>query len=130
MVQFSMRKITKDQCRDTGMAMVLLFLIAFVSRKREGYLFAAMGLQVLNMIVPQAFRPLAVLWLGLSHVLGTVSSKVLLSIIFFGVVTPMGFLRRLFGKDSLKLRAFKAGEESVLVVRNYKFSARDLKRPY
>lgn len=130
MVQFSMRKITKDQCRDTGMAMVLLFLIAFVSRKREGYLFTAMGLQVLNMIVPQAFRPLAVLWLGLSHVLGTVSSKVFLSIIFFGVVTPMGFLRRLFGKDSLKLRAFKAGEESVLVVRNHKFTARDLKRPY
>ena len=123
-------KITKDQSRDTGMATVLLLLILFVSRKREAYLFAAMGLQVLNMIAPQVFRPVAVLWLGLSHVLGIVSSKVLLSIVFFGVVTPVGFLRRLLGKDSLKLQEFKASEESVLVVRNHKYSAADLERPY
>jgi Saxitoxin biosynthesis operon protein SxtJ len=129
-MEFFKKKITKDQSRDTGMAMVLLLLILFVSRKREGYLFAALGLHVLNMIVPQIFRPVAVLWLWLSHVLGTVSSKVMLSIIFFGVVTPMGLLRRLLGRDSLKLHAFKAGEESVLVVRNHTFSAGDLKRPY
>ena len=125
-----MRKITKDQSRDTGMAMVLLLLIVFVSRKRVGYLYVAIGLQVLNMIVPQIFRPIAVLWLGLSHVLGIVSSKILLSIVFFGVVTPIGFLRRLLGKDSLRLREFKASEESVLVVRNHKYSAGDLERPY
>jgi hypothetical protein len=123
-------KIGKDQSRDTGMAMVLLLMLIFVARKREGWLFAAMGLHVLNMIVPQIYRPVAVLWLGLSERLGAVSSKILLSIVFFGVVTPIGMLRRLAGKDSLKLRAFKASEESAMWERNHKFAGSDLEQPY
>ena len=124
------KKITKAQSRDTGMAMVLLLLILFISRKREWFLYGAIGLQVTNMIVPQIFRPVAMVWLAFSELLGTVSSKILLSIVFFGVVTPVGILRRLFGKDSLKLQEFKASEESVLVVRNHKYSAADLERPF
>ena len=61
MTKFFTRKITKDQSRDTGMAMVLLLLIVFATRKREGYLIGAMVLHVLNMIVPQVYRPVAVL---------------------------------------------------------------------
>lgn len=124
------KKITKDQSRDTGMAMVLLFLILFVARKREWLLIGAMVLHVANMIVPQIYRPVALVWLGLSEMLSTVSSKILLSIVFFGVVTPIGVLRRLFGKDSMKLHAFKAGRDSVMLERNHKFSAKDIERPY
>ena len=57
-------------------------------------------------------------------------SKILLSILFFGLVTPIGLLRRLFRKDSLKLRAFKAGEESVMLVRNHTFVRSDIEKPY
>jgi uncharacterized membrane protein (Fun14 family) len=130
MMKFLKRKITKDQSRDTGMAMVLLFLILFASRKREGYLFAAIGLHVLNMTWPQVYRPIAVVWLGLSDLLGTVVSKVLLSVVFFFVVTPIAILRRLAGKDSLKLRAFKASQDSVMLERNHTFVGRDLEKPY
>jgi hypothetical protein len=130
MMQFLKRKITKDQSRDTGMAMVLLLLIVFATKKREGYLIGAMTLHVLNMIVPQVYRPAAVLWLGLSDLLGSIVSKILLSIVFFAVVTPIGIIRRLFGKDSLKLRAFKASQESVMLERNHTFIGSDLERPY
>jgi hypothetical protein len=129
-IQFFRRKITKDQSRDTGMAMVLLFLLAAASRKREGYLFVAMALHVVNMTVPQIYKPVAVFWLGLSDLLGSVVSRILLSIVFFGVVTPIGIFRRLLGRDSLKLRAFKAGKESVMVERNHTFVAQDLDAPY
>jgi hypothetical protein len=130
MMQFLKRKITKDQSRDTGMAMVFLLLIVFTARKREGYLIGAMVLHVLNMTVPQMYRPVAVLWLGLSDLLGSVVSKILLSIVFFLVVTPIGVVRRIFGKDSLKLRAFKASQESVMLERNHTFTSGDLERPY
>jgi hypothetical protein len=130
MTKFFTRKITKDQSRDTGMAMVLLLLIVFATRKREGYLIGAIVLHVLNMIVPQVYRPVAVLWLGLSDLLGSVVSKILLSIVFFLVVTPIGILRRLFGKDSLQLRVFKASKESVMLERNHTFIGSDLERPY
>jgi hypothetical protein len=124
------RKITKDQSRDTGMAMVLLLLIVFATRKREGYLIGAVVLHVLNMIVPQIYRPVAVVWLGFSDLLGAVVSKVMLSIVFFGIVTPIGIFRRLAGKDSLKLRAFKASKDSVMLERNHTFVGQDLEKPY
>jgi hypothetical protein len=129
-MNLSIKQMTKHQSRDTGMAMVLLSLLIYLKTRREGWLYSAMVLHIVNMIVPRIFAPVAVLWLGLSHVLGTVMSKVLLSILFFAVVTPIGLLRRLFGKDSLKLREFKAGTESVMLVRNHLFVAQDIEKPY
>ena len=129
-MKLSVKKMTKDQCRDTGMAMVLLLLLIFLKTRRDGLLYSAMVLHVVNMIVPRIYAPIAVLWFGLSRVLGTVVSKVLLSILFFGLVTPIGLLRRLFGKDSLKLREFKSGPESVMLVRSHLFVAQDIEKPY
>jgi heme A synthase len=129
-MNLSIQTMTKDQSRDTGMAMVLLLLLIYLKTRREGWLYSAMVLHVVNMILPRIFAPVAVLWLGLSHILGTVMSKVLLSILFFAVVTPIGLLRRLFGKDSLRLREFKAGTESVMLVRNHLFVAQDIEKPY
>jgi polyferredoxin len=124
------KKITKDQSRDTGMAMVLLCLLIFLGRHKNGWLYAAMGLHVINMITPIVFKPVAVVWLGLSEFLGNISSKILLSIVFFGVVTPIGVVRRLMGKDSLKLRAFKKSQESAMWDRNHKFTGSDIEQPY
>jgi hypothetical protein len=124
------RTITKDQSRDTGMAMVLLMLLLFIGLKRNWALAAAIVLHVVNMTVPQVFQPVAVVWLGFSHLLGTVMSKVILSIVFFVVVTPVAFLRRLMGADSLSLRKFKASEESVMVQRNHTFTGSDIVKPY
>jgi hypothetical protein len=122
--------ISKDQSRDTGMGVVLLLLLVFVRTKKEGVLVAAMLVHVVNMIWPIVYKPVAVVWLGVSHLMGTVMSKVLLSILFFLVITPIGIMRRLFGKDSLKLRAFKASEGSATVERNHIFTAQDIEKPY
>jgi hypothetical protein len=129
-MEFFKQKMTKDQSRDTGMAMVLLLLLIYLKTRREGLLYAAAMFHVVNMIVPRVYAPVAVLWLGFSHVLGTVMSKILLSILFFGLVTPIGVLRRLFGKDSLQLRAFKGSEESAMIVRNHLFVGHDIEKPY
>ncbi len=129
-MDFLGRRMTKDQSRDTGMAMVLLVLIFYVKTRRDGYLWAAVVLHVVNMIVPRIYAPVAILWLGLSHVLGTVMSKILLSILFFGLVTPIGLFRRLLGKDSLKLNAFKASQESAMLVKNHLFVGSDIEKPY
>ena len=127
---FVKRKPTKDQSRDTGMAMVLLLLILFATRKREGLLLVAITLHIVNMIVPQIYRPVAVLWLGFSDLLGAVVPKILLGTLFFLVVMPVGLLRRLLGKDTLKLRMFKSSGGSVMLQRNHVFVSQDLTRPY
>lgn len=122
--------ITRDQSRDTGMAMVLLLLLALLKWGRNELLIAALIVHVVNMIVPQVFRPVAIAWFGLAHLLGAVASRVLMFVVFAVVVTPIGLLRRALGKDSLRLRAFRSGDESVMVVRNHTFSAGDLEKPY
>lgn len=129
------RKVTKDQCKDTGMAMVLIALLLAVFHKKDGhanpvYLVAAMVLQVLNMTAPRLFHWPAILWFGLSHVLGTIMSKILLTLIFLLVVTPIAILRRLAGKDPMKLKSFKAGTQTVMVERNHTFTPADISKPY
>jgi hypothetical protein len=123
-------KMTKDQSRDTGMAIVLLLLILFMALKWKGLLIGAVALHVLNMIWPWIFAPIAVVWLGMSRLLGTIVSKVLLCFVFFAIVTPIGILRRLVGKDSLRLRAFKESDASVMLTRNHTFVRTDIEKPY
>jgi hypothetical protein len=112
------------------MAMVLLLLLASAAFKRQALITAAMIALIVDMTVPQLYRPVAVLWLGLSHLLGTVVSKILLTLVFFGVVTPIGLARKLLGFDSLKLRDFKSGEHSVMLIRNHIFTGKDIEKPY
>jgi hypothetical protein len=57
-------------------------------------------------------------------------SRLLLSIVYLLVVTPVGLIRRAAGKDSLRLRSFRADNESVMVERNHRFAAGDLEKPY
>jgi len=110
--------------------MVVLLLLAHVMTGRDALVPAALAVLVLTMLVPAAFRPMAVVWLALSHALGWVSSKVLLTLVFYAIVTPVGLLRRLAGKDPLRLRGFKASNTSVMVTRGRVVSADDLDKPY
>lgn len=124
------KQITGRQSQDTGLAMVLVLLGTYVYTKRESLVVAALVVQLLSMTLPQLFRTIAVLWLGLSTILGSVTSRILLSCVYFGVVTPVGVLRRLLGKDSLGVRSFKQSEASVMRTRNHRFIGPDIVRPY
>lgn len=130
------RHVTKEQCKDTGLAVVLIFLLLALFLRDEGrvikpaFVAVAMVIHVLNMIAPRLYHWPAVVWFGFSHVLGTVMSKVILTIVFVLVVTPIAVIRRMMGKDALKLKAFKAGSASVMVERNHTFTATDISKPY
>ena len=124
------RSITKEQSKDTGMAMVLLLLLFSAAFKKQSVVTAAVVALIIDMTFPRLYRPVAVLWLGLSHLLGTVVSKILLTLVFFGVVTPIGLARKLLGIDSLKLKEFKSGKNSVMAIRNHTFTGQDIEKPY
>jgi len=76
------------------------------------------------------YYPFAILWFGLSNLLGTIVSKILLSIVFFIIVLPVALLRRMLGKDSLLLKKFKKSSESVMKTRNQTYVATDLEKPF
>jgi Saxitoxin biosynthesis operon protein SxtJ len=44
-------------------------------------------------------------WMGLAAVLSFITTRIILAIIFFGLVTPIGIIKRLSGWDPLRRRA-------------------------
>jgi len=121
---------TRAQARDTGMALVLISLIVFFATREIRYVTIAAGLLLLNMIVPAIYKPAAKVWFGLSHVLGTVMSKLLLTVVFLVVLTPMGLIRSMMGKDPMRVRQFGNGTDSVFRVRDHAFGPADIEQPF
>jgi len=122
--------ITKKQSVDSGMALVLLSLIVYLVWKIDAALYCGVVFLVINMTVPTLFKPFAWLWFGLSTLLGTVMSKILLSIVFITIITPIGLIRRLLGKDSLQLKNFKRSKNSVFINRDHKYTENDIVKPF
>lgn len=122
--------ITPRQSEDTGMAMVLICLLFGFFGKNIIYYPPAIFLLVITMIWPNLYKPLAVVWLTLSTILGTFISKILLSLIFFVLIVPVGMIRRILGYDSLHLKAWKKNNTSVFTVRNHVYSSEDINKPY
>ena len=55
-------------------------------------------------LVPKILEPIYIIWMALAFVLGFVVSSVLLTAFFFLVITPIGLVARLLGKDFLRLK--------------------------
>ena len=72
------------------MAMVLICLLLGYFGKFPKFLGVSIVLLLLTMAWPKAFKPLAGLWFGLSHLMGQVVSKIVLTLAFFLIVTPIG----------------------------------------
>jgi multisubunit Na+/H+ antiporter MnhF subunit len=122
--------ITAAQSRDTGMAMVLILLLCGWLLDNQLYFKLAIPVLILTMAAPAAFKPAARVWFKLSMVLGTVATKVILSLVFYLVVTPVGLIRRILGYDALYLRKFKHSHESVMKIRSIQFSRENIEKPY
>jgi hypothetical protein len=131
----SLKKIIKveidvNRARDTGMALVLILLLLELFLGGLIYLKIALLVLVVNMIVPQIFIPLAYMWFGLAHILGTFASKILLFVVYALFVLPIGLIRKAMGKDVMLIKKWKQNQESVFKTRNHLYTASDIEKPY
>lgn len=53
--------------------------------------------------LPLVLRPIHSAWMWIGHVLGWVNTRVLLCIVFYGLVTPIGLILRLIGKNTMPM---------------------------
>ena len=56
---------------------------------------------VLGMLWPAALKGIYFLWMTLGACLGVIVSNLILTILFFLIITPIGWVMRLLGKDLL-----------------------------
>jgi len=69
-----------------------------------GYFIAAGAFGLLSLTNPRVLAPLNKAWFYLGRGLGKVISPIVMGIIFFGILTPVSVVTRLFGRDELRLK--------------------------
>ena len=122
----------REQSKDAGLALVLiLLLVAWIGAGIHHPLIAAAAAGVLIcMTAPGLFAPFAVLWFGLSRVMGAVVSRIVLTVVYMLLVVPVGLARRLAGADAMQLKRWKKGDGSVLTERHHLYTKEDVEHPY
>ena len=58
-------------------------------------------------VLPAALAPIHKGWMWVGDMLGWINTKIILTIVFYGLVTPMGLLFRLLGKDVMRQAAMQ-----------------------
>lgn len=64
----------------------------------------ALAFLAVSLIAPAWLAPLNRLWLKFGALLHRITSPIILGIMFFGVITPVGWFMRLAGKDLLRMK--------------------------
>jgi len=59
---------------------------------------------VLAAVMPAWLAPINRAWMAVGHVLGWINTRILLGVIFYGLITPIGIIFRLMGKDTMRQR--------------------------
>jgi hypothetical protein len=59
---------------------------------------------VFGVASPNTLRPVYIGWMSMAFVLGFIISHLILGLLFYCVITPMGLVARLAGKDFLRSR--------------------------
>lgn len=120
----------REREKDTGLALLLICLLLLFFTEKMYYVLPAIVILIITMTWPRFFAPFSLVWFGFSKLLGGVVSRVLLTLVFFLVAVPIGFIRKLLGYDSMKLKEWKNGDASCFTDKEHRLTGGDLKKPY
>jgi hypothetical protein len=103
--------------KNTEKSFGILFFLVFVvisfypilsgGQIRLLFLIPAIIFLILAFLKPVVLRPLNIAWIKLGEILGRVIAPIVMFLLFFLILTPIGLLVRLFGKDLLKIKFSK-----------------------
>jgi hypothetical protein len=102
----------------TGLLFVALFgLLAPLYRRQAlpvwpWVLAGALWLGAL--VAPAALKPAYRIWMRIGFVLGWINTRLIMGIVFFLVITPIGLIMRMFGKRTLALNC-DTGQKSYRI---------------
>jgi hypothetical protein len=118
--------ISKEQRKEFGMlTIVVMSFLAFYFRQNNLSVVIFI-LALTTLLFPVIFYPFALVWFGLSKVMGKISTSILLGIVFCIVVIPVGLIRKMLRLDGLKIKQFKKTTDTVLLTRDHIYVESDL----
>jgi hypothetical protein len=113
---------TAQQARKSALIVAGVFLLLAAWnfwRQRPAVYFTlgalAVVLALIGLVWPRGALAFDRSWMVLAGVLGYINSRILLSVMFYGVMTPYGGVMRLFGRNTMNRRG--PGAESYWIPR-------------
>ena len=110
----------------TQLVIVTGLLVLAAIFDNENIAYAALAVGLLSFIPPIGNR-LVWGWYKLAEGLGWFNSRVLLSLVYYLIVTPIAFLFRLFGNDPMLLKDRKG---SMYNFKEHTYTKEDLENPW
>lgn len=83
---------------------IAVFRFVFHHNYWEWWLGVGLAFVLLGLVWPVVLHPLNRAWMLLGMVLYKIVNPVVMALLFFSTITPVGFLMRLSGKDPLRMR--------------------------
>ena len=74
---------------------------------------------ILGVITPVILKPIYKIWMTFAVIIGWIMTRVILSVLFFSIITSIGIFTRLIGKDFLNLKS--KNNESYWNIRNKEY---------
>jgi len=95
-----------------GIVLAAIGTLLFYFEKSSAIYFTIIGglLILLGILLPQLLKPINKVWMGLAIVLGFIMTRVILTTLFYLVITPIGFLAKIFGKKFMLLKYDKSAK--------------------
>jgi ABC-type multidrug transport system fused ATPase/permease subunit len=118
----------KWQPKHTSLAVIATGFALFYLLFHKNWMLVPVGIVCIGFIIAPLGKYIHLAWMMLAKVLGWINSRILLTILFFVILTPVALLARLFGKTSIKLTA--ANSKSSFMIRNHIYTKEDLINPW
>ena len=116
-------EVTKRTLRQFGLMVGGIFLFIglwpFVWRQEAVRYWAVVPgslLVVAGLVMPGVLKQVYQRWMWVGHVMGWVNTRIILGVLFYGVVTPMGLAMKLTGRDPMR-REYEPDAQTYRVIR-------------
>ena len=121
----STKKKLKNFAVTIFVALILIGIFLLIRKKEYYFYFFIVSITFLisGFIAPFVLKPIYRVWMSIALIMGWVMMRVILSVLFCLVVTPIGLLRRILRKNSMDLK-FDKNAESYWV-KSDSFSGKD-----
>jgi hypothetical protein len=124
------KEIDKIKCLEMGVLSAILCLGFDYLFTLNILKYIAIIILIIILIYPLIFKPVVYVWLQISTVMGCFISKFILLLVFYLLITPVGFVRRIMGFDDLNIKGFKNDSLSAMLVLNKEETDNNLKHQF
>jgi len=100
--------------------------LAAILTQRRHFSFLALGLLFMALFMKRPAAEITFWWLRFSAILSGVTNRIILTLLFFLILTPIALVYRLFNKDPLNLERDDSG--SFYSERNHTYLKNDLEK--